>query len=950
MNDQGARRIASPVILAAVVHLVLLVCNHAASARVGDGRLWLRWSGVPAPGIYAVLSGPAGGSDSVRISSAAEARAPLPGHHFGPVPAGLARLELHDPAGALIRSWRIPLAAELTTVAVLNLDTDSLAVDPVHPDPFGNWETFDRTECELLPGRGPQGVLNMDTRPNLPRDPSIDESGPQPVVHERPRPFALENEAVAMQIPLQTLPAALGSDSPWILTYRPGATTASAVAGGGSAGRSFAQAEGRYDGRVPALGRVEAAGTFQGLLYQDAGPAGVATGRLPHNRLEALETRASAFYRPGPDRLARFDFYAYGQQRRYFLQEFRYDTAHAPREDRADLHGSASYDFRAGPARISVNGSYARALNKTGDGDAFDMISAYDTGLSSIADEHAVSKPGLYWNSSPLGGISPHLYNYFEQDLATTWKLGADGQVRWTPGNPLRVGGTYQTTSYRWYEQLEPIDAAAGNPGALTNYTSHLGYATDLNVHTDSGPNGPRHPKWASLFASQRAQVGDLAVEGGARWESFRSGERPVRNPADPTGGRDNIASLDDASLEPEPSRSAVDPRIGLYFPLGRTHLWADAGVSRENPPYEALYYSPNVLLNQASLARKDNLGTIRNVIFGNPGLKPEATRAAQLGFFRQLNDRLSLRGAARLAQVRDTWTAAQYHASGKAGGTNDVLNYYENRGRRREMGLHLGAVARTGSRSRLRVLYDLSRTETNVIEPATLYRNLLLPDSPLQSAASYETRPIVPVEFDTSGPGSYFPSLFDHRHRLAAEWIDHLGATAGGELLSWILGDADVAITFRSVSGAPYTPTDLQETGGLGPRSTERSAPGLLPGTPRDVNGNGVTDHSEINSARMPWSWQSDLSLRRLFHVLRGDLTFLFEVRNVTGEKNAQVVYGYTGSADDDGWLSALTSTGETNAQAVGDAAAALYSDRVDNPLNYQEGRTFRVSLSFSR
>ena len=108
------------------------------------------------------------------------------------------------------------------------------------------------------------------------------------------------------------------------------------------------------------------------------------------------------------------------------------------------------------------------------------------------------------------------------------------------------------------------------------------------------------------------------------------------------------------------------------------------------------------------------------------------------------------------------------------------------------------------------------------------------------------------------------------------------------------------------------------------------------------------MIDHSEINTFRMPWSWQLDLTFRRQFQIGGGRLALRIEGRNITNQKNAQMVYGYTGKADDDGWLSAPVPGVGTNADTVTKQFAAAYRDRVNNPLNFSEGRSLSVSLSY--
>jgi hypothetical protein len=915
--------------------LLMLVCAQllaaasTALARPGDGRLLVRWSGSGDQLAVCTVSDPNGRDQVLEIKPDPTQETTRGEHLFGSMPAGVIRVRLSLSEDKTVQAWEVPLAAELTTAVILDLNRRSLQVDPAHPDPFGNWETWSAEEITALPGSGPEAALAFDTRPARPRDAVIDGTDPLRVTRLRPRPYGLDNQATLVQVPLSAASPAVDGDNAWVSTGRPAMTFLNARVGAGMAGRSLGQLDGQTNIAGGPLGRISASGAVRGLSYKDAGPFGLAAGRLANNKLEAMETEARASFRPGGRGLARLGFYAYGDRRRHFLQEYLLDAKHGPREERADLRGTASYDFRAGPADLALGALYHRCLSETGDGVFFDVLNSY---LAGPNQNQEFSPDSLYWNAQQRGSsVPPHLYNYYVRDLTTTLSLRGEGVVQVSPDSPLRFGAEIRQTTLRWYENLNPAV-----PSAMRWEASHLGYTLDGEQHSDAAPYAPPKPRWITLHAGQRTALGPIQAEVGLRLEQFRSDQQPVRNPADPIGsGADS--SLTTADLGAKESDTNVEPSLGLYCPWAGTHFWLDMGRAQDTPPLEALYYSPNVLEHQASLAARTRIKVSGDLIFGNPALKPERQSFLQFGFFRAVGYGVELRASGHLSRVRDTWVARAFEAG------VDSLNYYENRGQRRERGVHLGLTVKPQKRTQLRVLYDLAKVETNVIEPSPLYRAWLIPDGPLEGTGVRETTPLTPVWLDDGRDRGYFPSLLDRRHRIAVSLINRMEKGEDASLAS-LVGDFVLAATVRAASGAPYTPTYVEQDGNM--------IYALSPGRPVDTNHNGTLDAAEINSGRMPWSWQLDLAVRKQFPFIRGDLGVLLEVLNLTGQKNARVVYGATGEPDDDGWLDAparaQSPTGPTNRKARGTEYAESYSDRVDNPLNYSEGRVVRFGVSF--
>ena len=938
----AARRILAAVFLAAAI---LMGAALGADAHVGDGRLVLHWRGSVPEGSAFLLSPPGEEPMVVRPQDRPDSTA-----SFDDIASGQARLDLASPGGRPLLRWNLLIASELTTTAVVQLDTGVLEVSAIHPDPFGNTEDWGPTDLGALPGGGVEGARLASIPSSAVEVPEIHGAMAGPTTRFGSPVYGLDHDAIGYQQPLGNAAAWLAAPTPWILTDRGAGDGFSLLAGGGDGGTAWGRLRTRAERRLGPLGHTEAEAAVGGATIGDAGPLGIGDDKLPRNDLDGIETRIRVFARPagGPLRL---HLHALGTSRNHFLQEFARDTQHNPRQDRSTLTASAAWDHRVGRHDLWLEAGYARSLAKTGDGQAFDVLHNYRIGAHDPTENQAVVENSLYWWGGRTGSsIPPHQYNYLTQELATTWSLRAEGRLRSSLRTPLRIGTEASFTTWRWYEHLDPISdsnappADPGNPGSLSGfyqYASYLGYTRDASDHMDDGLHAAPKPRTLALFASQQVPVGPATLEAGARWSSFSPGQGAVRDLANPIGPD---SSLDASDFLAEKSLEGVDPRLGLFLPFDKgTAGWIDAGRTRETPPLEALYISPNRLLQQASLARAGQLHTdsARDQVFGNPALKPMLHDRLTIGLHRDLRPGVALRLTGRLEQVRDTWVARRVDAGA------DSLTYYDNRGKQRERGLRVTVDAVTSKRSRLRLAWDVSRRETNVIEPASLYRGLLLSGLPVEGTGVRESATLTDLWLDRPDVQGWFPSIFDRTHQISATWLARLDRGAAASVLGPLVGRTDFAFVLRAASGRPYTPIYVKAEG-LMMGGTESAA--LTPGNPVDQNKNGRLDASEINSERMPWTWQVDLGLQRRFTILRQSWALLLEARNVLGWRNPRTVYGATGKADDDGWLG--SSAGQkylndlSNLGKDPEAFRQAYLDRLDDPNRYEEGRTLRVAL----
>lgn len=927
-----------------ITSLVLLVTASMAgraNARVGDGRVELHWRNVGSlrTGL-STLTRPAAGREGPTVDPAAlvwRLLAPygdrtvqaVPGgsagdpvqekdgaysFRFDALDAGAVRLELVHGA-EILASWEFFVRAELTTRVDVDLNLGTLEVDAVHPDPFGNWETWDQSELLILPGIGEAAVDAMDTA-RQPRDASyLDGWVVQRPARLRPLGVSLDRGLTGVQTPLGLVPAAFSSEGRWIFT-RPAPRRAALIGGSVDTGsRGAGSASASWSTRTDALGHVDVSGVLTVRIEDDAGPSGLSSDQLDHNGLDAVETAAQATMEPFGGRL-RMAFYARGDSREYYEHVFAENLAHAAREDEAHLLAGAVYDIRAARTDLSFDVHYTRAYLETGDGDAFDVFENYAR-LDFLPE---VSPDGFWWaGDDPNTGIDEgHLRDYYLRTLATDWTMRLDSHTRWGSDQPLRAGVEAHRSTFRSYEHLAP-SLAAMNPTSGFQLASFFGYVEDGSAQGSEAQHDEKTPQRIAIYASQRASMGRAAVDVGARFERFDSGQAGVRNREDPLGADERLGDDDRTG---DPSVTYVQPRVGVYSPLGeRTHLWIDGGRTDAIPPYEALYFDEAFYERQAGVAADSQVRAARGFIFGNPELKPETRWAAQVGVVRRLGENATLRISGSLSTTTDTWVAVQESAG------FDSLAYYDNDGTRREQTLHLGLTWQTGTRTRLRASYDLGRTETNVVEPFSLLRGLRYPSLALENSALPQTAVSDLSGFHDGRDRDFYPSLLDRRHQLAVSWTLQF-ANARTSTLGDRTGGAAV-LTFRAGSGLPYTQTFVRKAGDVLEQTT----------TPRPI------DDASRNEARMPATWQIDLAIGHPFEYFGQQFVGWLEGRNLTDHQNVVRVYTATGDAEDDGWLE--SSEGEAAILTGGPDFANRYRDRLQDPTHFAEGLAVRAGLS---
>ena len=180
-------------------------------------------------------------------------------------------------------------------------------------------------------------------------------------------------------------------------------------------------------------------------------------------------------------------------------------------------------------------------------------------------------------------------------------------------------------------------------------------------------------------------------------------------------------------------------------------------------------------------------------------------------------------------------------------------------------------------------------------------------------------------------------PLDFDQRHSLVAV-VDYRyknGKEYNGPV--WfdkqVFANAGANLTFRAGSGTPYSATS----------SVERS---VLKGS--------------INGSSKPWSYRMDLRVSKELPIKlgkkkegvdrkMGNMNVYLQVLNILNTQNILAVYGYTGSAEDNGYLTSPQTQAAINSQTNVASFRDLYYVNVNNPGNYSLPRRIRIGMQMN-
>ena len=349
-------------------------------------------------------------------------------------------------------------------------------------------------------------------------------------------------------------------------------------------------------------------------------------------------------------------------------------------------------------------------------------------------------------------------------------------------------------------------------------------------------------------------------------------------------------------------------PRISFSFPISDDALfYAHYDILTQRPT------SGNVI-NPISyyFIRTSAAGTLPN-----PALQPQKTIDYELGFQQKINNSSSLKLAVFYREMRDE--IQQYRLTGAYPRT---YYSYTNIDFGTVKGLTVTYDLRRTNNARLRFSYTLQFAEGTGSDPNAA--------SAIIRSEQPNLRTLNPLSFDRR---HQFNISFDYRWGQGKDYNGPvINRKKSGKAPVQFLSNFGGNFTVTGGSGTPYTKSSkIEPYGAMGP----------IKGT--------------INGARLPWQFVINMRIDKEFMFAMGkrkkgaSIDVYLDILNLLNTKNVTRVYPATGSAEDDGYLSAPEYQNQINQQVSSQAYRDLYSVWIANPYNYSSPRQIRLGVMFN-
>ncbi|RMF66254.1 MAG: TonB-dependent receptor [Calditrichaeota bacterium] len=428
-------------------------------------------------------------------------------------------------------------------------------------------------------------------------------------------------------------------------------------------------------------------------------------------------------------------------------------------------------------------------------------------------------------------------------------------------------------------------------------FAANIGFDITGQHEVNSGIDKARKPIIAAVYLQDKLEFQDLVLNVGLRWDYVKTDAPTFRDPT-------NIIITEDGFIDPSQLRgdktySNINPRIGLSFPVtDRTVFHAQYGKFTQPPELDRLFI--------AYVDFANNLQAGNFTQSENPALKPVRTTAYELGFRQQLGDNAALDITAYYKELRDLVQERNIQAS-PASYAAFVNGDY-------------------GTVKGISATFELRRTRR--VAATAQYT--------LQFAGGTGSAADDAFAINWLGNPPVFPTFvaplsFDQRHTGAIN-LDLRTLANDGPLFmgGHPFGRVGANLLFTFHSGRPYTPGQI------------RSA--IFDGGPAAQN----RPQAAINSATMPFAVNLDAKFDKAFSVGGLDFDVYLWAINLLGNKNVRSVYEQSGEAETDGWLRSVFGQNFLANDPTGHAAS-FYQARVNNPLNFEQARQYRLGIRFN-
>ncbi len=433
-------------------------------------------------------------------------------------------------------------------------------------------------------------------------------------------------------------------------------------------------------------------------------------------------------------------------------------------------------------------------------------------------------------------------------------------------------------------------------------------------------------------------EAGDLSIVGyrnGTQW--FDATGKEVTDPTSilgATGGPVLKDALVEGAISKVSGKAFEDynpwdkisfmPRISFSFPV--------SDVSLFYAHYNIITYRPtNLSLDPVSYLYIENNET---AILNNPNLKPQKSIDYEIGFRQKVGNNSAISVAAYYSEKRDQIQTYRF----------------------------TGAYPTT--------YYSFDNIDFGTVQGFTFGYNLRSKNEHVSLRANYTLQFAKGTGSDATSNAAIIasgqPNLrtlnnlsFDQRHRITANLdfrfgtgknykgpISQKAKEKDGKLvkkeIKWF-ENAGITFLASAASGMPYSRS-----------STASSA----------IAGRGKSSlQGSINGSNMPWIFQCDIRIDKSWTVnLHGNkkdkdgkakfkpgyITAYLDVQNIFNFKNIVYVYDYTGSPEDDGYLSTSEGLNFLDQQVYAPAYENYYNMLMQNPYHYSTPARVNLGIQF--
>ncbi len=291
----------------------------------------------------------------------------------------------------------------------------------------------------------------------------------------------------------------------------------------------------------------------------------------------------------------------------------------------------------------------------------------------------------------------------------------------------------------------------------------------------------------------------------------------------------------------------------------------------------------------------------------------------------KKISNTSSLKISAFYREMRDM--IQYYRFNGAYTGITPYYDSYINYDFSTVKGLTISYDLRRTGNVRARFDYTLQFAEGTGSSPNT--------SAALISAGLPNLRQILPLDWDRR-----------HSFNISFDYRFGEGKSYNGPVTSKQVKGTDQVKTIQWLQN---TGANLTVSGGSGtPFTRSSNIIGVYSG------GGGYLLDGSINGSRLPWQFRMDARIDRDINVTgkpnaRTYLNVYLQILNLLDTKNIIYAYPATGSANDDGYLTAPEWQSNINTANDPQAYRDLYALRMNSPGNYSVPRQIRLGIIFN-